>query len=102
MRSMPILTAIVLLIGIAAFGCSSRQSYQPRSDVVELSPDAVNINTATADEIEKLPHIGDKTAEAIVQFRTENGPFRRPENLLQIHGISERRFAEIRQLIKTE
>ena len=49
-----------------------------------------------------LPHIGRKTAEAIVEFRTLNGPFRRPENLMQIRGVSETRFAELRPYIKTE
>ena len=69
------------------------------SDVVVNS---ININTATAAEIEKLPGIGRKTAEAIVAFRDENGPFRRPEQLLLIRGISESRFAEFRQFIRTE
>lgn len=67
-----------------------------------ISPDAVNINTATAERLERLPHVGRKTAEAIIAFRIENGPFRRPENLLLIRGISENRFADIRQFIRTE
>ena len=67
-----------------------------------MAPDAININTASVDELEKLPHIGRKTAEAIVAFRDENGPFRRPENLLLIHGVSENRFADIRHFIRTE
>lgn len=62
----------------------------------------ININTATAVELEKLPHIGQKTAEMIVQFRAENGPFRRVEQIMQIRGISETRFTEIRQYLKTE
>jgi competence protein ComEA len=63
---------------------------------------AININTATADEFEKLPHIGRKTAETIVEFREQNGPFRRPESLMQIRGISEKRFLELREFLKTE
>ena len=81
--------------------CSSRIVYETAPQYAPAQ-NAVNINTATADEIEKLPHIGRKTAEAIVAFRTENGLFRRPENLLLIRGISEKRFTEIRQFLRTE
>ncbi len=92
----------VFLIGIAAIAsCSSRVAYEPPHEYF-IAATAVNINTASADQFEKLPHIGRKTAEAIVAFRAENGPFRRPENLLLIRGISEKRFAEIRQYLRTE
>jgi competence protein ComEA len=93
---------LLLAVIIFAAGCSTRQVYEPSADLEPPSPDAVNINTAPADEIEKLPHIGRKTAEAIVRFRTENGPFRRAEHLMQIHGVSETRFLEIRRLVRTE
>ena len=54
------------------------------------------------DELEKLPRIGRKTAESIVEFRNENGPFRRAESLLLIRGLSEKRFAEIRDLVTAQ
>lgn len=94
--------ALVSACLAAQFGCSTRQVYQSSANRVSTSPDAVNINTASVDELERLPHIGRKTAEAIIAFRTENGPFRRPEHLMQIRGISEARFADIQSLIKTE
>ncbi len=83
-------------------GCSKRLVYETSTDAVPPSSNAININTASADELEKLPHIGRKTAETIVQFRNLNGPFRRPEHLMQIRGISEKRFTEIRQFLRTE
>ena len=95
-------TIVVLVAIVFTLSCSSRQVYQTRAEFVSLSPDAVNINTASVDELERLPHIGRKTAETIVQFREENGLFRRPEYLLQIRGISEKRFLEIRPYLKTE
>jgi competence ComEA-like helix-hairpin-helix protein len=62
----------------------------------------VNINTATAAEIESLPHVGTKTAEAIVKFREANGPFRRVEQVMLIRGISESRFQEMRPYLRVE
>ncbi len=92
---------VLIFAVLSAAGCSWRVVYDTRSSYT-VAPDAININTASAEQIESLPHIGRKTAEAIVAFREENGPFRRPENLLLIHGVSEARFADIRQFIRTE
>lgn len=91
---------IIILLSLA-FACTSRVDHEAKSVVIP-APDAININTATVDDLEKFPNIGRKTAQSIVQFRNENGPFRRPEHLLQIRGISEKRFNEFRQYIKTE
>lgn len=96
--------AIFLGIGclLTATACSTRRVNETAANRAPVASDAININTATADELERLPHIGRKTAEAIVEFRTVNGPFRRPEHLMQIRGVSETRFAELRPYIKTE
>ena len=83
-------------------GCSERQVYRTSANANPISPDSINMNTASVDELEKLPYIGRKTAEAIVQFRAENGPFRRPEHLMQVRGISETRFIELRPILRTE
>ena len=94
----------LILIGILSTGltsCSTRVTYdQPPQNI--SAANSININTASSKEIEKLPGIGPKTAAAIVAFREENGPFRRPEDLMLIHGVSENRFAEFRQFIRTE
>lgn len=93
--------SLVLLLAALLPGCSMRRVYQPIS-IVQASPNSININTATVEELEKLPYIGGKTAESIVQFRTINGPFRRIEHLMQIRGVSEKRFAEIAHVLKTK
>ncbi len=82
-------------------GCSSRVEYSS-ANVLIASPNAININTASVDELEKLPNVGRKTAEAIVEFRATNGPFRRVEQLMLIRGVSEERFATLRPHIKIE
>jgi competence ComEA-like helix-hairpin-helix protein len=92
-----VLTLLALLLLSA---CSSPVEYQ-HDPVLPSSPTAVNINTATATELERLPYIGRTTAESIVEFRQEHGPFRRPEQLMLIRGVSETRFAEIRHLLTT-
>ncbi len=98
---------IIIFLTFAAFvfnGCSTRKVYHVSGEIAVPSAisNSVNINTASARELESLPQIGPETAKKIIEFRTENGPFLRPENLMLIRGISEKRFLEIRQFVKTE
>ena len=66
------------------------------------SSDAVNINTASAPELEKLPGIGEKTAEAIIRYREAVGGFAFKEQLKEIDGIGEQKYAELEALICIE
>ncbi len=47
----------------------------------------ININTATAEELETLPRIGPTLAQRIVDYRTEHGPFQTVDDLVQVKGI---------------
>lgn len=59
----------------------------------------IDLNSATVEELQQLPGIGPSTAQAIVQFREKSGPFKRPEDLLAIHGISKAKFEKQRPYI---
>lgn len=66
------------------------------SDAIKTkSTRLVDINHATVQELTTLPGIGKVMAQRIVEFREKNGPFRRPEELLIIRGISEKRLKQI-------
>ncbi len=54
-----------------------------------IGGDLLNINTATVEELTALPGIGEAKAQAIVDYRAEHGPFRYPEELLNVKGIGE-------------
>jgi len=62
----------------------------------------ININAATAPELEKLPGVGKVIAERIIEHRTQYGAFRRAEHLMMVRGISEQKFRILRGLITTE
>jgi len=61
----------------------------------------ININTAGADELDALPGIGPHLAEKIIACRTA-APFRATEDLKNVEGIGEKKFAAIRERVKTE
>jgi len=62
----------------------------------------ININTASEKELEKLPGIGRGLADRIVEHREKYGPFRRPEHLIMVRGISDKRFRALRDSITVE
>ena len=59
----------------------------------------VNVNTASAEELEKLTGIGPALAEAIVSYRDEHGAFEAPEELMNVKGIGEGKLSAFRDEI---
>jgi len=64
-------------------------------------PHPVNINTATAAELETLPHIGPGLARQIVDYREAYGPFQSVEDLLNVPGIGPSTLEELREWVET-
>ena len=60
----------------------------------------LDLNSATAEELQQLPGVGPGMAKAIVDFRQKSGPFRRVEELLAIRGITKQRLEKIRPYVK--
>lgn len=72
----------------------------PAQTALELLPGAlIDINAATAEELKLLPGIGDALAKAIVSYREENGAFESLEQLMDVPGIGESRFAAVKDKI---
>lgn len=59
----------------------------------------VDLNAATPDQLDALPGVGPVTAQRILEWRTRNGRFARLEQLREVEGIGERRFAQLRELV---
>ncbi|MFP5377319.1 MAG: ComEA family DNA-binding protein, partial [Acidimicrobiia bacterium] len=60
----------------------------------------VDLNRATAEELDTLPGVGPATAAAIITWRTENGGFRRIDDLLEVPGIGPSRLERLRPLVR--
>ena len=72
--------------------------YIPREGE-EQSPQKIDINRAEAWLLEALPRIGEVLAQRIVDYRSENGSFRRIEDLLKVSGIGPETFENIKNYI---
>lgn len=61
---------------------------------------AINVNTATAAELEALPGVGPALAGRIVAYRAANGPFASPQDLLAVSGIGEKTLARFVEMVR--
>jgi competence protein ComEA len=84
---------VATLIVICALVVVAAQKKQPPAHPLDL-------NAANVKELQQVPGIGPKTAQAIADFRHKSGPFRRVEDLLAIKGISQRKLDKMRPYVK--
>lgn len=68
-------------------------------DAVGAAPGKIDLNRATVEQLDGLPGVGPVTAQRILDWRTRNGRFARVDQLREVEGIGERRFAQLRDLV---
>lgn len=76
-------------------GPITMQSGAPHSDRKELPFEPVNVNTASLEELMKLPGVGEVTARRILAYRATRGKFGSPRELLEVQGIGEKTFTKM-------
>ena len=59
----------------------------------------ININTATAKELMQLNGVGSKNAAKIIEYREKYGPFKTPEDIMQVSGIGQKTFEKNQGII---
>ena len=60
---------------------------------------ALDVNRASADQLDALPGVGPSIAQRIIDERNQNGPFHYPEDLLSVNGIGEKTLEKLRNQI---
>lgn len=77
---------------------SDGESASSESSGVGAAPSQglVNLNTANASELESLPGVGPSTAQAIIDDRTQNGPFASTDDLMRVSGIGEKKYEKLK------
>jgi competence protein ComEA len=95
LRIGPLVFAMLIALATGVFAQSQASRPDAPAPAAKAGP-MVNINTATAAELEQLPGIGARVAARIVEYRTKKGPFRKAEELMNVQGIGEKSFLKIR------
>ena len=69
--------------------------------VESYAGDMVNVNTATVEQLQSVKGIGEKTALAIVAYRTEHGDFKKIEELTSVKGLGDKKIEKVKSMLTT-
>ncbi len=94
------LSLVVLALVSSVQPHAQSKAASPRTDAraAQAAP-LVNLNTASAGELEKLPGVGAATAARIIEYRQKKGPFKKIEELMNVQGIGEKSFLKLKPQI---
>ncbi len=81
----------------AALSLAAALAFLPALNALGGLSGVVNINTATADQLEMLPQVGEARARAIIEHRKEHGPFSSVGELTLVAGIGDKALESMRQ-----
>jgi len=104
LRACALALTMVAMIALCGAGPAAAQVTDPGGQPTPPSRAAstsslVNLNSATAAELEALPGVGPATATRIVDYRQKNGPFKKIEDLMNVKGIGEKSFLKLKPLV---
>jgi competence protein ComEA len=93
--------AIFVMALIASPSPSAAQGAKPAAAAKAraAATEPVNLNAATAAQLQTLPGVGASTAQRIVDYRQKNGSFKKIEELMNVKGIGEKSFLKLKPLI---
>ncbi|REJ77643.1 MAG: helix-hairpin-helix domain-containing protein [Acidobacteria bacterium] len=92
-------TGMLLLLTFASVLSACVQPPKESSKASGVHSTGVDLNSATVEDLSALPGIGPATAEKIIAHRETFGEFEKPEHILLVRGISEKKFRKIRHLV---
>lgn len=97
LRGLALAAALASGAAIAVPAMAQDESAEERS-----AEGVVNINTASAEQLQALPGIGQSRAEAIVAMREQRGAFQRVEQIMQVRGVGRATFRRLRPMLTVD
>ena len=92
--------AILATAALTVAAPSSASPLQEKSQDAKAAPaQVVNLNTAPAEQLERLPGVGPSTSARIIEYRQKNGGFKKIEELMNVRGIGEKAFLKMKSQI---
>jgi competence protein ComEA len=89
----------VLVSGAYAAGTAGTSGTAEEKSPAPGSGKLININTAGVEELVKLPRVGEKIAQRIIEYREKNGKFKKIEDLMKVKGIGEKTFKKFEKML---
>ena len=108
MRVLLMLLAVMAMAIVPAAAAQEPKTPAPAAKAARASKPAaapaspINLNTATQAQLEALPGVGAKAAQRILDYRKQNGPFKKIEDLMNVQGIGEKSFLKLKPQLTVE
>ncbi len=104
MRGVPFVLAVMLVMMAAVNGLTgdpvaAQEKTQKPKAAATAATSPLNLNTATAADLQALPGVGAATAKLIIEHRQKNGGFKKVEELMNIRGIGEKSFLKLKPMV---
>ena len=105
MRVLLMLLAVMAMAIVPAAAAQEPKTPAPAAKAARASKPAaapaspINLNTATQAQLESLPGVGAKAAQRILDYRKQNGPFKKIEELMNVRGVGEKNFLKLKDQV---
>jgi len=99
LKACSMVIAVCVMIAFAVvpvLAQEKEEAAQPKKPAIEGK---LNINTATAEQIDMLPGMSKRKAAAVVEYRTKNGKFKTLEDLMKVPGIKQKKIDKIKDYV---
>jgi competence protein ComEA len=90
--------AVASLLALGSFApvaSAAEKSARKPAKTSKPAVGAINLNSASAEQLASLPGVGEKLAARIVEYRTKQGPFKSTQELMNVKGVGEKNFQRI-------
>ena len=96
------LVVLVSFLFLCIIGETKKEKSDIKFEEITISEDAININTATKEELMTLSGVGEVLADKIIEYRKTHRPFETPKDITLISGFGEKRYEDNKTKIKVD